>query len=387
MTKKILFVDDDPNLLAAFQRNLRKQFTFDCASSGPEAIDLVKAGEQYAVVVCDMRMPGMDGVKTLETIRSLAPDTVRIMLTGNADQQTAVDAVNRGQIFRFLNKPCPPDVLVPAIDTALKQFELIRVEKELLEGTLMGSVKALGDLLAMVAPHAHSQAECLRAAIGPFAEAAGAGPLWELQIGAMLSPIGCASLPAGVLRKISVRAALTHEEQAMLDRVPKVGYELLKSIPRLDTVAKIVLYQRKHFDGTGFPGDFCAGEQIPAGARMLKILDDRLQLEAEGVVRQHALDHLKSRTGIHDPALLDLCFKCLPEVLNRTPVGARPPIAVSIAEIAPGQRLAKDIATPGGLVLVSAGHRLTSIMVERIRNMAELGDVKEPFMIVDEPPL
>ena len=93
---RILFVDDDPNLLAAFQRSFRKQYSFDTALGGAEALELVRSKGPYALALVDMRMPGMDGVELLENIRRISPDTVRMMLTGNADQQTAADAVNPG---------------------------------------------------------------------------------------------------------------------------------------------------------------------------------------------------------------------------------------------------------------------------------------------------
>src|SRR5687767_13631263 len=177
-TPKILFVDDDPNVLAGLQRTLRKQFTFDTALSGLEALEMIQACGPYAVIVADMRMPGMEGIELLERVRERAPDTVRLMLTGNADQQTAVDAVNRGQVFRFLNKPCGPETLVPALETSLHHYELVRVERELLEGTLTGSVKVLADVLGMVAPDALGRGQRLRGLMRRFAQMAGAGPEW-----------------------------------------------------------------------------------------------------------------------------------------------------------------------------------------------------------------
>lgn len=140
-TQKILFVDDDPNLLAGFQRNLRKLYMFDTATGGVEALERIKTDGPYAVIVADMQMPGMNGVELLTKVREVAPDTVRLMLTGNADQKTAVDAVNQGQVLGFLTKPCEPDMLRVTLDSALKQYSLVVVERELLEGTLSGSVK------------------------------------------------------------------------------------------------------------------------------------------------------------------------------------------------------------------------------------------------------
>ena len=90
-----------------------------------------------------MWMPGMDGIKLLARVKNLYPDTVRIMLTGNADQETAIEAVNCGQIFRFLTKPIPPEALTNSLDLAIREYRLITAEKELLSQTLKGSVNVL----------------------------------------------------------------------------------------------------------------------------------------------------------------------------------------------------------------------------------------------------
>jgi len=121
---RILFVDDDLNLLAAFQRTFRREFPFDTAPGGPEALELLAKQGPYAVLVVDMRMPVMNGIEFLERARAISPQAVPIMLTGNADKSTQLDAVNRGRVFNFLNKPCPPEVLLSAIESGLRQFEL-----------------------------------------------------------------------------------------------------------------------------------------------------------------------------------------------------------------------------------------------------------------------
>jgi len=125
----ILAVDDDPNLLAALRRQLGRRFDMATATSGAEAVECVlaaeQAGESYAVVICDMCMPGMNGLETLAAIRAIAPRTSRIMLTGNADQQTAVDAINRGNIFRFFTKPCPPETLAAAVTEGAEEYHRV----------------------------------------------------------------------------------------------------------------------------------------------------------------------------------------------------------------------------------------------------------------------
>ena len=143
MKPKILLVDDEVNVLQAYTRVLRSRFALESAESGSQALEVLKANGPFAAIVSDMRMPGMDGVELLSWVRELYPDTVRIMLTGNADQQTATDAVNQGAIFRFLSKPCDSEVLASTLEQAIRQHELITSEKSLLQDTLKGSIRML----------------------------------------------------------------------------------------------------------------------------------------------------------------------------------------------------------------------------------------------------
>src|SRR5467141_3678823 len=122
MNTKILCVDDDPNILAAIQRNLRKQFSIDTAVGPQPGLAALAQQGSYAVVVADMQMPGMNGVEFLKKVQEQSPDTVRIMLTGNADQKTAMDAVNFGHVFRFLTKPCSPEELALTLTAGLTQY-------------------------------------------------------------------------------------------------------------------------------------------------------------------------------------------------------------------------------------------------------------------------
>ncbi len=122
MTDKILLVDDDPSILHGYRRSLRKRFRMDMANGAGEALDAIEQKGPFAVVVSDMKMPGMDGLQLLSRLKEIYPDTVRIMLTGNADQKTAVDAVNEGKVLKFLTKPCSPETLAAAIDAGLSQY-------------------------------------------------------------------------------------------------------------------------------------------------------------------------------------------------------------------------------------------------------------------------
>jgi response regulator RpfG family c-di-GMP phosphodiesterase len=381
MKNRILFVDDDPNILASFQRSFRKTFEFDTAAGGHEALAFHEKQGPYAVIVCDMRMPGMDGIEVLEEFRRRAPDTVRVMLTGNADQQTAVEAVNRGQIFRFVNKPIAPEELAPIINAALDQFKLLQVERDVLENTLTGSVKVLAEILGMVAPEALGRGQRLRDSAQRFARFLGLERTWEIELGALLSPIGYASLPPTLLRKLLGDGDFTPAESGIIRRIPRVGHELLIGIPRLKEVAEIVLYQNQHFDGEGFPADGCAGDKIPLGARILKIIADRVLLEADGIVKRKALETMQLRKGVYDPALLEKSFLCFPDFLSNAISASQPVLTLAVADLKPGQIVVSDINSRSGTTLLSGGSRLTEMILQRLKNYSSLGEVHEPVMV------
>jgi response regulator RpfG family c-di-GMP phosphodiesterase len=382
MNNRILFVDDDPNLLASFQRSYRKTFEFDTAAGGQDALAAHEKSGPYAVIVCDMRMPGMDGIEVLEEFRRRSPDTVRIMLTGNADQQTAVEAVNRGHIFRFVNKPIAPEDLAPLIAAALDHHTRLQIEHDILENTLAGSVKVLAEILGMVAPDALGRGQRLRDSAHKFALYLGLKRTWEIELGALLSPIGYASLPPALARKLlGGEGDYTPAEAGILRRIPRVGHELIVGIPRLKEVADIVLYQNQHFDGQGFPADGTAGEAIPLGARILKIVSDRALLESDGIVKRKALETMQLRKGVYDPLLLEKTFHCFPDFLSNALSASQAVLTLHIADLKPGQIVVSDIHTRSGTTLLSAGSRLTEMILQRLKNYSSLGDVDEPVLV------
>jgi len=182
VTRKVLFVDDEPNVLSGIRRQLGRQYEMDTADGGQAGLEAIAGRGPYAVVVSDMRMPGMDGAQFLALVRERSPDTVRMMLTGNSDLQTAIEAVNRGNIFRFLNKPCPPEDIARALDAGLEQFRLVCAEKELLEKTLAGSIRVLVDMLSLVNPGAFGRASRVRRYMRHMADGLGLPDPWMYEL-------------------------------------------------------------------------------------------------------------------------------------------------------------------------------------------------------------
>ena len=123
MSERVLFVDDEPQVLEGIQRTLRKQVDLQTATSGEDGLRLLSEAGPFALVVSDMRMPAMNGAQFLAKAREQAPDTVRMILSGQADFQATIAAVNEGHIYRFLSKPCPPDQLLAAVADGVAEIE------------------------------------------------------------------------------------------------------------------------------------------------------------------------------------------------------------------------------------------------------------------------
>src|ERR1022692_2899806 len=180
---RILFVDDEPDLLAAMARNLRsEQFEVSTASSGAQALEMLRNAGPFAVIVSDLHMPAMDGVEVLRRARRLCPDTVRVLFTGQPDLDNAIAAVNEGAIFRFMIKPCPRIRLALTLRGAADQYHLITAERVLLEQTLHGSIKALTDILGLASPMAFGRATRLRQAVGALGSTLEVSERWHIEV-------------------------------------------------------------------------------------------------------------------------------------------------------------------------------------------------------------
>lgn len=383
--QRILFVDDDPNLLAALQRNLRKNYTFDTALGGREALQTIQTKGPYAVIVSDMSMPGMNGVELLEQVQRVAPDTVRLMLTGNADQQSAVAAVNRGQVHRFLNKPCPPEQLIPALDDALKEHRVALAEKTLLDETLNGALKVLTDILAGLDAEAFGQAQIRRAAVRETARQMGVAETWDLEIAAQLADLGRVTLPGPLREKIRAGHLMTSNERQLVERVPEFSSRLLGSIPRLEQVAQIVLFQDKQFDGEGFPAEDRSGAALPLGARILHAVNGLIAMHQGGMPADDAVMTIKANPKRYDPAVAQSIGGCAALLRTTAKPAASGPRRLKLAELTPGYVLVSDIVTLDGVMVLAAGMLLEAVHLQRVRNFAALNPIAEPIT-VDAPP-
>ena len=379
MTKdyKILCVDDESNVLQGIKRQLRKQFHIDVAEGGQKGLETIAESGPYAVVVSDMRMPGMDGAEFLAKVKQCAPQTVRMMLTGNSDQQTAIEAVNKGSIFRFLNKPCSAQDLAAAISDGIEQYRLITVEKEVLEQTLGGSIKILSNVLSLASPEAFGRATRIRPIVKKLCQYLHLQRSWEVDLAAMLSQIGWITLPDDVVEKLSENQPLTKDEDDMVRDHPKVGSDLVANIPRLERVAQCIAHQNLPY--TGNPSSQAPqGKDIPIGARILKVTIEYDRLISIDHSPIQAVAQMREKADIYDPEILSALGKVVvDETKNHYELKELP-----VSSLISGMILAQDVRNSKGMLMVGKGQEITPSLSQRLKNYARMSQIKDQIRVL-----
>lgn len=372
MNQRILCVDDEPNILQGYQRALRKSYDISVAASGAAGLALIQKSAPFAVVVSDMRMPGMDGVQFLARVKELAPNSVRLMLTGNVDQQTAIDAVNQGNIFRFLNKPCSAEDFSQALAAGVEQYRLIMAEQELLEGTLNQSLQVMVDLLSLVNPLAFSRTIRVKRLARDLAARLGVPNLWEVEIAALLSQIGCITVPKKILAKLNNGKPLTQAEQMLYDQHPQVAHKLIARIPRLQNAAAIIAHQDDLFNApkptlleTTDP------DLVRCCAQIIKIAQDFDRLMYGGCSAHEAWHTITQREGWYIPAILDT----LKNLLGKDTV-EEVEKKLSLAQLRPGMTLSETVRTKTGDAVLASGTEITVPLLLRLQNLVEDGIIE-----------
>ncbi|MHC1790365.1 HD domain-containing phosphohydrolase [Solidesulfovibrio sp.] len=379
MNKRVLFIDDDERILAGFRRNLHSHFEVDTAV-GPEAgLAKVRDNPAYAVVVSDLRMPVMDGITVLAKVRELRPDTVRVMLTGYAELEAAIAAVNEGNIFRFLTKPCETGYLVGALTAAVEQHRLVLAERELLEGTLRGSLKMLSEVLSLLRPEVYGRVSRIAPYVRPLSRACGDPVPWQTEVAVMLCLMGYIILPEAIISRVERGRALSAEDAAVYRQHAEVAARLVANIPRMGPVAKAIAFQEKNFDGSGFPEDAPRGKDLPLGARILRVLLDFDRLVSAGQAKAEAYKALRQTSGLYDPDVL----AALGEVLGEE--GKYVIVKMALKKLRDKMILAEDMFVVRGgkeVKVLPKGYELSSVSLEHIAKLARYDSITDPIRVI-----
>jgi ActR/RegA family two-component response regulator len=375
MANKMLFVDDEPAVLDGYKRLLHRDFEVDTAVGGELGLASIQEKGPYAVVISDMRMPGMDGAQFLAAVRKTAPDTVRMLLTGYTDMKAAMDAVNEGNIFRFLTKPCEKDVLGKALTTGLVQHRLMVAEKELLEKTLMGSIKILTDVLSAASPEAFGRSMRIARYVRYLVNECRLPLQWRFEAAAMLSQLGCVTLEPELIRAAYVGNGLSPEDQARFNAHPAAARDLLANIPRLEPIAWMISQQLINEVESNVPSKpITSADDIVLGARILRLAVAFDDLKTKGLSDEDALNRLGARHNESERKLIDA-------LKNIKPDGATMSLRkVATAKLSAGMILQQEIRSRTGILVVASGQEVTHALLIKLSNFSRAGTIDKEVM-------
>jgi CheY-like chemotaxis protein len=360
---RVLLVDDERLVLDGLSVRLRQKADVLTANSGAEAVARLEAGPEIAVVVSDMRMPVMNGAVLLKLVRTRWPDTVRMLLTGYADLETAVAAVNEGNIFRFLTKPCASHILNGAIDAAVAQHRLVKSERELLELTLKGAADMMSEVLELANPAAFSTGRRIRSlAVAMAGELSLKQDLWILELAALFAQLGAVTLSAETVNKLYAGGELSADEQGAVAKLPEVADRLLSHVPRLEPVRDVIRQTAQPMSSHVF-------------SRILRVATDYYHSSAKGLVFAEAFANLD-----HDPSYDRQVLDALAKIEGLARRVSRV-VEVGLLDLRPGMTLADDVMGNNGGLLLVKGHTLNDHVLSRLINCARSTGVKEPIRV------
>jgi len=416
----ILFVDDEKNILGALARVFRNEgYAVMCAESGESGLDLLRHNT-FAVVVSDQRMPGMGGVEFLKKAREASPDTVRMMLTGQADLSEIAGAINEGGVYRYITKPWDDDEMRRVIRAAVERYGLLAENRRLHETTMRQNAefyelnqtlearvddrtrKLRESFFAFVALCAdivelHDQlsgGRCKRVAVLSRDLGLSLGLKgWELEAiwaAALLHEVGLIGVPRGVLEKADNE--LAESEKALLRNNPVLSQEIIGRIDTLRQVGLIVRSHMENFDGSGYP-DGLRGDEINYGSRVLAVCReyDRKRHSGKPSSKIEALAAIERGAGRRfDPEVVTALLKLVSETkedggrerAGRAPADGNPDsLKVAVNDMRPGMVLVAALTSGSGRLLVAQGTVLTEALIEKVMNFHRLDPIPGPVAI------
>ncbi|MHB1678423.1 MAG: HD domain-containing phosphohydrolase [Sulfuriferula sp.] len=413
----LLFVDDEANILAALKRLFRPSgYRIFTAEGGLQGLE-VMACEAVDLVISDMRMPEMNGAQFLEKVREQWPDTIRILLTGYAEIGTTIDAINKGQIYRYISKPWEDSDITLTVRQALERKQLERdklrleiltqkqndelkelnatlenrvkarteevnqtmgfleIAHEKLKKSFITSVRVFANLIEMregrMAGHSRRVADLARM----IAQRMGMNEaeIQDVFLAALLHDVGKIGLSDRLIEKSF--SSLTSEERTEVVKHPIKGQAALMALEQLQNAAKFIRSHHERFDGLGYP-DKLSGLGIPLGARILALANDYDAAQLGTILNKHltqteAIAFIsEGRGNRYDPAVVDAFLGNLrpagePSVLESG-------IPLNSGQLKPGMVLSKDLIARSGNLLLSKDYVLDALLINQIRNFEQL---------------
>ena len=368
MNNKILCVDDEESILRGFQLNLRKDFELHLASNGKEGLEVFEKEKGFALVLSDMRMPEMDGATMLSKIKEIDSEVVTVLLTGHTDFESAIAAVNEGNVFRMLSKPCPPETLIKVLKDGLDQHDLIVSKRVLLDQTLRGAVDALAQSLSTAKPLFFGRAQRVRRMAKEIGDIMQLTNTWRLDVAAVFSQLAYISIPESISEDVFHNREISPEVREIVKKLPDDTQKIIEKIPGLEEVGNIlekldVQYRFESDDESG----------VRLAASIIKVALDFDYYQQQGHDKSLIIQTLCSRKNDYDPKVTDVLSQLLLVAEQSFRLEE-----VSIKKLDAGMRLAQDLRLNDGFLVASSGADIDMQLLKVIRNYNSCYD-ENPF--------
>ncbi len=358
MNNKILCVDDEEAILRGFKLNLNNKFELHFASDGIEGLELFKREGGFAAVLSDMRMPRMSGAEMLHEIKKIDSEVVTVLLTGHTDFESAMAAVNDGNVFRMLSKPCPPDVLRKVLRDAIEQYDLITSKRILLDQTLRGAVDALAQSLAITQPLFFGRAQRVRRMANGLAEAVQLVESWRVGVAAIFSQLAYLSIPNHLSESVYYRKDLKPELKAMLKDLPEETLKIIDLIPGLTDIREIL--QRIDIQPKFEIDD---GSGIRTAASILRVALDYDYYQEQGHADALIIQTLISRADTYDQKITEALSQFIDADSNSYSLEE-----IDTKDLAEGMRLNQDLLLEDSMLIASSGADIDRSLLKIVRN-------------------
>ena len=411
---RVLIVDDEEIVLIALRETLlRAGYLVSTANDPLPALEMMQT-QQFAVIISDQQMPSMTGLDFLTKAKTLQPDASRMLITAVLSLDTVIDAINRGEIYRFIIKPWLREELLVTVQNAVQRFELLtrnnvlqattlamnekltQLNRELelqlargneqneqlshlneaLERNLSRSIELCVQTMQTFYPTLGNQARRAFEVCRSMAEVLNLPPDQKqiLEISAWLHDIGLIGVPRNLIRKWqSEPQTLDEAERLLIEHHPILGQELAGFVHHLEGVGRIIRAHHERFDGQGYP-DNLMGTNIPWLARLLAVAvafaESTLDIE-------DAIQAVRLGSGTaYDPEAIRVFVRAIPKAAV-----PRKEREVLLCELAPGMVLAKGIYTSNGLLLIPEGQQLSAPYIDKLLNHNRINPINQSLVV------